>query len=203
MTAQTSTAQTSTAPAPARASSPGRPRPLAAVAAGTAAVLAGDAYHLFVLDDRPTQMATLGYRLHGGALIVGLLLLALSVPGLIGTATRLARTAVVALAVSTALVVGDVWAEVVVVPGTVRTVPQLTGEDAAGFHLGMLVVVFALFAVAWLLVGIAAARSGRCSTPAAVLLCVGAVLAFLPIGGSYVLLALGALAVALSARARD
>ena len=49
-----------------------------AAVVGAALVLAGDAYHLFVLDDRPTQAGTAAYTGHGVAIMLGLLLLVLA-----------------------------------------------------------------------------------------------------------------------------
>ena len=85
---------------------------------GALLVLAGDAYHLFVLDDRPTQAGTAAYTTHGVALMLGLLLLLLAALS-VARPGRLARVALPAMVVGTALVVGDIWAEVVVLPGVV------------------------------------------------------------------------------------
>ena len=69
------------------------PRRLAAPAAvlGAVLVLAGDAYHLFVLDDRPTQAGSARYAGHGIAIMVGLLLLALAALSVAGRRTRRPR----------------------------------------------------------------------------------------------------------------
>src|SRR5688572_20576903 len=97
--------------------------PLATAPARVAAVVGGllgvtgDVYHLFVLDDRPTQATTAGYRLHGLALILGLVLLVLAAPGLAGATSRWLRISLPLLTLGTALVIGDIWAEVIVSPG--------------------------------------------------------------------------------------
>lgn len=180
--------------------------PLAAGPARAAAVVggllgvAGDAYHLFVLDDRPTQAATLGYRLHGFALMCGLVLLVLAAPALARGAGRLLRVALPVLTLGTALVVGDIWAETVVSPGVVGDSVALLGEDIGGFHLAAVIAAYLLFAVGWLLYAMDALRGRWCPRPIALLLAIGAVLAFLPIGGSYVLLSLGMLGVGLTSR---
>lgn len=178
--------------------------PLSRTAAVKAAVggcllaLAGDAYHLFVLDDRPTQATDALYRLHGLSLIAGLLLLVLSALSL-APRSRLTAVALPALLVGTSLVVGDIWAEVVVLPGVlVPVAPQLLGDDIGGAHLGLVVMAYAIFALGWVLYAIAARRWA--APAAAWLMLVGAVLAFLPIGGSYVLLSVGAAAVAITAK---
>ncbi len=165
--------------------------------AGTAAVVggllavAGDGYHLFVLGERSEQLMTPGYRLHGFALMAALVLFTIAAPALAATRGRLARTALPLVVAGTALVVGDIWAEVVVVPGFVSTQPELAGGEISGFHLAAVIGAYALFALGWLLYGVAALRDHWCSAPVAWLVIVGAVLAFLPIGGSYVLLSLG------------
>ena len=99
-----------------------RPLPgsLAAPAAvvGTALVLAGDAYHLFVLDDRPAQAGTAAYTGHGVAIMLGLLLLVLAALS-VARPTRLSGAGLPALVIGSAMVVGDIWAEVVVLPGVI------------------------------------------------------------------------------------
>jgi hypothetical protein len=103
--------------------------------AGAAAVVAGllagagDAYHLFVLDERSEQLATAGYRLHGFALMAALVLFIVAAPTLAATRGGLARAALAMTVAGTALVVGDIWAETVVVPGVVSTQPELAGVD--------------------------------------------------------------------------
>ena len=177
------------------------PRRLAAPAAvlGAVLVLAGDAYHLFVLDDRPTQAGSVPYTGHGVAIMVGLLLLALAALS-VAVSGALAHVGLCTLLIGTALVVGDIWAEVVVLPGVVQdTAPALLGDDISGQHLAMVVVAFAVFAVGWLLY----ALSMRVvAGPVAWLLVAGAVIAFLPVGGSYVVLAVGAALVVARAAAR-
>ena len=159
---------------------------------GAALVLAGDAYHLFVLDDRPSQAGTAAYTGHGVAIMMGLLLLVLAA---LATAPpgRLGRIGVALGVIGTALVVGDIWAEVVVLPGVVGDgAPELLGDDIGGQHLLLVIVAFALFALGWVLYALA---MRNVVGGIAWLLVVGAVIAFLPVGGSYVVLAVGAAAV--------
>ena len=172
----------------------------AAAVVGAALGVAGDAYHLFVLDDRPTQAATLGYRLHGFALMLGLILLVLAAPGLAVGVSRLLRAALPMLTLGTALVVGDIWAETVVSPGVVGDSTALLAADIGGFHLAAVIAAYLLFAVGWLLYAVDGLRRRWCPRPTALVLAVGAVLAFLPIGGSYVLLSVGMGMVGLAAR---
>ncbi len=175
------------APLPAAPAVP-LPASLAAPAAvlGALLVLAGDAYHLFVLDDRPTQAGTAAYTAHGVAIMLGLLLLVLASLSVVRPG-RLATVALPVVVVGTALVVGDIWAEVVVLPGVVDgSAAALLGEDIAGPHLALVVGAYALFAIGWVLF----ALSMRAIVGAAAwLLVAGGVIAFLPVGGSYVVLA--------------
>lgn len=168
-------------------------------AALAAAVLvpAGDAYHLFVLNDRPTQANDVLYLLHGLSLIAGLLLLVLSALSL-APRGRLTAIALPTLLVGSTLVIGDIWAEVVVLPGIVApTAPHLLGDDIGGTHLGLVVTAYAVFALGWVLYAVSALRWA--APPAAWLLVIGGALAFLPVGGSYMLLSVGAAAVAVTA----
>jgi hypothetical protein len=167
------------------------PRSLAAPVAvlGAVLVLAGDVYHLFVLDDRPTQAGSALYTGHGIAIMLGLLLLVLAALS-VASRGRLAHVALSTMVIGTALVVGDIWAEVVVLPGVMQaTAPELLGEDIGGQHLAMVIAAFALFAVGWVLFALS---MRAVAGPISWLLVVGGVIAFLPVGGSYVVLAIGA-----------
>lgn len=180
---------------------PATATPLAVL--GALLVLAGDAYHMFVLDDRPSQAGTAVYTAHGLALMLGLLLLLLAAVS-VARPGRLTRAGVPVMVVGTALVVGDIWAEVVVLPGVVSgSARGLLADDISGQHLALVIVAFALFAIGWALFALAV-RS--VAGPVAWLLLVGAVIAFLPVGGSYVTLSVGAALVvarvAQAARAR-
>ncbi len=166
---------------------------------GALLVLAGDAYHLFVLDDRPTQAGTAAYSAHGVALMLGLLLLLLAALS-VARPGRLARVALPVMVVGTALVVGDIWAEVVVLPGVVTGgAGTLLGDDIGGPHLALVIVAYALFAIGWVLFALS---MRRVAGPVTWVLVVGGVIAFLPVGGSYVTLAVAAaLVVARAAQA--
>lgn len=168
------------------------------VALGALLVLAGDAYHLFILDDRPTQSGSAAYTGHGLALMLGLLFLLLGALAVAPTG-RLARVALPTMVVGTALVVGDIWAEVVVLPGVViGDARALLGDDISGQHLALVIVAFALFSMGWLLFAL---TMRAVAGPVAWVLVAGAVIAFLPVGGSYVSLAVGsALVVARAAQ---
>ena len=174
-------------------SSIARPLPVSlatpAAVVGAALVLAGDAYHLFVLDERPTQAGGAAYTAHGVGIMAGLLLLVLAALT-VARPVRLTGVGLPALVVGSALVVGDVWAETVVLPGVVTgSATELLGEDIGGTHLAFVVGAYALFAIGWVLFALAMHGTvGAISW----LLVVGGVIAFLPVGGSYVVLAVGA-----------
>ena len=164
---------------------------------GAALVLAGDAYHLFVLDDRPTQAGTAAYTGHGVGIMLGLLLLLLAALS-VARPGRLLTVGLPVLVVGTALVVGDVWAEVVVLPGVLTgSADRLLGNDISGTHLALVVVAYALFALGWAMFALAMRSTVG---PIAWVLVAGAVIAFLPVGGSYVALAVGAALVVTRAR---
>lgn len=178
------------APAPLPLAAP-LPRRLATpvAAVGAASVLAGDAYHLFVLDDRPSQAGTAAYTGHGVGIMLGLLLLVLAALSVVRPG-RLAGACIPVLVIGTALVVGDIWAETVVLPGIVTGhAAELLGHDISGAHLAFVIGAYALLAIGWVL--FALATRSVVGAPAW-LLVIGGVMAFLPVGGSYVLLALGA-----------
>ncbi len=170
-----------------------RPLPLPVVApaayVGAALVLAGDYYHLFVLDDRPTQAGTLAYTAHGFAIMLGLLVLVLAALSVVRPGP-LAAVGLPAMMVGTTFVIGDIWAEVVVLPGVVTgDARQLLGDDISGAHLALVVLAYALFAIGWVLVALAMRREVGVVAWALV---IGGVIGFLPVGGSYVMLAVGA-----------
>ena len=167
------------------------PRSLVATAAilGAVLVLAGDAYHLFVLDDRASQAGTVAYSGHGIGIMLGLVMLVLAALSVTPTGP-LARVGLPTMVLGTTLVIGDIWAEVVVLPGVLTPESRdLLANDIAGVHLTLVVVAYALFAVGWVLVALAVKNQVGLI---AWLLVLGGVVAFLPIGGSYVLLAVGA-----------
>ena len=194
----------STATSTPRAGSPTRPLPSAlatpAAVVGAALVLAGDAYHLFVLDDRPAQADTAAYAAHGVGLMAGLLLLVLAALS-VARAGRLSAVGLPLLMIGSALVVGDIWAETVVLPGVVTgSASELLGDDIGGTHLAFVVGAYAMFAIGWVL--FALAMRGTVGV-VAWLLVVGGVIAFLPVGGSYVVLAVGAALVVARTTARS
>lgn len=167
----------------------------AAPAAATAALIGipADVYH-FLIPSRSEEAGTVLFKLHGILLVVAF---CLAIVALAGMALRLDEsrtlTAGVVLAfVGTVLVAGNIATEAFWMPMAPETL-----DDPTGYTLATIVVSFAIFAAGWLLVGIAAARSGLVATPAAVLLCLGAIIGFTPLPGAYILLLAG---IAITAR---
>lgn len=176
-----------------------------AIGAGALVVL-GDLYHPLwdALDwgERSELLTDPLYRAHGLAIAVGL---ALALFALAGLALRqrfgtLGWIGVVVAFVGTTLVAGDYWAESVVTPGVVAASPLLADADASGGHLATVIVAFALYAVGWLLVGIATWRAKALPRWVAALVMVGAVIGFTPFAGSNLLLGAGILSMGLGAR---
>lgn len=169
----------------------------------------GDAYHLYWdygdLGERSDLLATLPYRAHGALIGLGY---GLALAGLAGLALRwrerlpgLGWLGALLAFVGTPFVVGDYWAESVVTPALVASAPTLADADAAGAHLAFVIAAFALFALGWLLVAIAAFRAKLAPRGLAVALGIGAVIAFTPFAGSNLILLLSLAAVGASARA--
>ena len=154
--------------------------------------IAGDAYH-FTLDDRGVVGNTLGYRLHGIALMLAFFLAILALVRLALLADQrwglVGKIGFVLALAGTITTIADIWAETIVLPGVTKTAPELLELDATGFHLAMVASTFlGLFALGWLLVAIASMRSGTGSKVAAIAMIPAAIIAGLPIGGSYILL---------------
>ena len=166
----------------------GRPAAVAAMVLG----IAGDAYH-FTLDDRGAVGNSLGYRLHGIALMLAFFLAVLALVRLALLADRtwgvLGKLGFVLALAGTITTISDIWAETIVLPGVTRSAPELLELDATGFHLAAVASTFlGLFALGWLLVGVASLRSGTGAKVAAIAMVPAAIIAGLPIGGSYILL---------------
>lgn len=164
----------------------------AAVRAGLAAAVIGipaDLFH-FTIDSRSAASSSLGFRLHGIALVTAFTLLLLALAGIVlaqrGRAGRLGLVGGLVALAGTSLVVGDLAKEAFGLP----LAPEQLG-DPTGYYLGVVVLSFGLLALGWLLTAVAARRAGVAGAPAAALLGLGAVLAFPPIPGAYVTLLLG------------
>lgn len=168
-----------------------------AVRAGLAAAALGvpaDLFH-FTIESRAAASQSLAFRLHGIGLVLSFTLLLLALAGVVlaqqDRAGRLGRVGGLLALAGTTLVIGDLAKEAFGLP----LAPAELG-DPKGYYLAVVVLSFALLTLGWLLTAVAARRAGVASAPAAWLLVVGAVLAFPPIPGAYVVLLLGVAAVA-------
>ena len=163
-----------------------------AARAGLAAAAIGvpaDLFH-FTIESRAAASQSLAFRLHGIGLVTAFTLVLLALAGVVlaqqGRAGRLGRVGGLLALAGTALVVGDLAKEAFGLP----LAPAELG-DPKGYYLAVVVLSFGLLSLGWLLTAIAARRAGVASAPAAWLLGVGAVLAFPPIPGAYVVLLVG------------
>lgn len=168
----------------------------AARAAVTAAVVGvpADLYH-FTIDSRAAASGTLVFRLHGLALVTAFTLLVLALAGIVlaqqGRAGRLGAAGGLLALLGTCLVVGDLAKEAFALP----LAPDRLG-DPQGYYLAVVVLSFAALSLGWLLTALAARRAGVADGPAAGVLVVGALLAFPPLPGAYVVLLLAVAVVA-------
>lgn len=167
-----------------------------AAAAGAVIGVAGDLYH-FTIDDLAAAAPEPLFKVHGLLLVVALGLALVALAGISlhhgDRSGRIGRAGTVIAFAGTTLVLANVYVEGVAMP---RAPEALT--DPQGYALAMVLVSYALLSLGWLLIGIATARSGLAPRRAAILLCVGAVIAFGPLPGSYILLLLGVAATARS-----
>lgn len=167
--------------------------PLAAAAAVIG--IPADLYH-FTIDGRVEASGSVGFKLHGIALILAFSLAVLVLAGMaFRMGDRLGRLGLAGAGMAffgTVLVVGDISTEAFWMPTAGETV-----AEPGGYTLATIIASFGLYALGWLLVAVAAIRSGLVATPAAALLILGAVIGFTPLAGSYILLLIG---IALSAR---
>lgn len=168
----------------------------AAVAAAAVGIPA-DLFH-FAMDDGRTASAasdSLGFRLHGIGLVTAFTLMLLALAAIVlaqrGRAGRLGVAGGLLALAGTALALGDIAKEAFGLP----LAPDQLG-DPKGYYLVVVITSFALLSLGWLLTAVAARRAGIAGRPSAVLLGVGAVLAFPPIPGAYVVLLLGVAVVA-------
>lgn len=83
--------------------------------------------------------------------------------------------------VGTVLVAGQSWDQAFTVPALARLEPELVEAGPPGLVLFGILLSFAVFSVGWLLFGVAALRTRAYPRVAAVVLMVGAVLAFFPV----------------------
>ena len=170
----------------------------AALAAATIGVPA-DLYH-FTIESRAAASGTLGFRLHGLGLLAAFTLTLVALAGIaVAQGDRGGRLGAIGAAsalVGTTFVIGDIAKEAFALP----VAPEQL-SDPKGYYLAVIVVSFALLTLGWLLTAIATRRAGIGSGATTAVLGVGALFAFPPIPGAYVVLLVG---IALTAaRLRD
>lgn len=163
--------------------------------AGPAGILAAcvgipsDLYH-FTIESRASAAGTFLFKAHGIGLVTAMILIVLVLGGIaLHLGARLGipgRLAVGTAYVGTLLVLGNIATEAFMMP----LAPEAL-DDPTGYALVTIVVSFALFAVGWFGVGLAAGRSGLASPPAVLALCLGSLYGFTPFPGSYSLMLLG------------
>ncbi|HVE98372.1 MAG TPA: hypothetical protein VNA12_04255 [Mycobacteriales bacterium] len=165
----------------------------AAIAAAVIGVPA-DLYH-FTIDSRAAASQSLGFRLHGLGLLVAFTLTLVALATI--TLSREPRSgplgaiaAALAL-VGTTFVIGDIAKEAFALP----VAPDAL-SDPKGYYLAVIVASFAALTLGWLLTAVASKRAGIIGGGPTALLVVGALLAFPPIPGAYVVLLVGIAVVA-------
>lgn len=164
-----------------------------AVGAATAGAVVGvpaDLYHL-TIDSRTEAAGSTAFALHGLGLLTAFTLLLVALAALLA-AQRGSRTGTAGgwLALfGTTFVIGDLAKEAFALP----VAPEQL-SDPQGGYLAVVVASFAALSLGWLLTAVALRRDRVLPTGPAWLLGVGAVLAFPPLPGAYVLLLVGAAA---------
>lgn len=164
-------------------------------AAGRAAVAAAvlgipaDLFH-FTMESRAAASQSTAFRLHGLALLAAFTLTLVALAGLVlaqqGRAGRLGHVGAGLALLGSTLVIGDLAKEAFGLP----LAPAQLGEPQ-GYYLVVVIASFTLLFLGWLLTALALRRAGVLSGPATGLLLTGAVLAWPPIPGAYVVLLLG------------
>jgi len=168
---------------------------LAAVLAGTLLVLAELLYLVIGLapPSGPEYFMTVSYALQVGFFLLGGLLL---LAGLVGLYTSQSEAVgvlgLVGFAVAllgTGMILGFFWDNAFATPALAQTAPDVLEVGAPTLvNLGV-VLSFVLFALGWILFGVATLRAGVYPRAAAVVLAVGALLAAIPMPFSFILFA--------------
>jgi hypothetical protein len=131
----------------------------------------------------PVHTLTCGLALAG--MYVLLLALTAVYAGQHGALRRLGLAGYLVAALGTLLVAGDWWFEAFAVPMIGAHAPDVLTLPPGGSLLAGAVITSTLFAIGWILFGVAALRSGAFSRPAAVLLIVGGAFGFLALSTPY------------------
>ena len=167
----------------------------AAPAAVAAAALGipGDLYH-FTIESRAESAGEVLFKAHGALLVVAMGLLVVVLAGMaLRLGDRASRTGTVLAFAGTLLVLANIATEAFAMPAAPEPL-----SDPEGYWLFVIILSFAMFSLGWLLVGISAMRAGAVPRGAGLVLCAGAVVAFTPIQGAYILLLAGVAAAAVA-----
>lgn len=172
-----------------------------AVPAGLVAAAVGvpsDLYH-FTIETRAAASDEFLFTAHGLGLVTAMVLASVALLGLAlraGPVLRAPGRACVALAyVGTLLVLGSISTEAF----QMRLAPEAL-DDPTGYSLVAVVVSYGIFAVGWFGVALTLGRHELVSPGVTLVMCLGALYAFTPFPGSYVLLLLGLAAAVVSAQ---
>ena len=167
--------------------------PAALAAAGLG--IPADLYH-FTIDSRAEEAGAVLFKAHGALLVVAMGLLVVALAGIalrLGERGARTGTGTVLAFAGTLLVMANIATEAFAMPAAPEAL-----SDPEGYWLFVIILSFGLFSLGWLLTGVAAMRSGAVSRGAGLLLCIGALIAFTPIQGAYILLLAGVAATARS-----
>jgi hypothetical protein len=114
--------------------------------------------------------------------LVGLVLITLGLVGLYARQVEQGETlglvAFLVAFIGTVMVSGSVWSEAFIGPVVAEAAPELVGANPSGVVAAGIILAFGLFALGWLLFGLASLRARVLPRGAALLLMVGAVLFF-------------------------
>jgi hypothetical protein len=144
-----------------------------------------DLYH-FTIDSRAEEAGTTLFKAHGALLVLSMGLLVVALAGLALKVERLSATGVVCAFAGTLLVLANIATEAFAMPAAPEPL-----SDPQGYWLAVIILSFGLFSFGWLLVSVSAMRAGALGRAAGLLLCFGALVAFTPLQGAYILLLAG------------
>jgi hypothetical protein len=156
---------------------------LAALVGGVLLIVENVAEFIFY-GDQPESVAALtnAWVILSVLALVGVVLISLALVGLYARqAEQTGTLGLVAFLVAftgTAMIFGFGWAGAFVVPDLAEVVPDFLDTPDAGLLMVGVMLTFGLFALGWLLFGLASLQTKILPRGAAVLLMVGAVLAF-------------------------
>ncbi|HEX6387149.1 MAG TPA: hypothetical protein VF177_20985 [Anaerolineae bacterium] len=156
---------------------------LAALVGGVLLIVVDVAQFLLYGDQPESVTATTSAWLILSVLaLVGVVLIFLGLVGLYARQAEQAGTlglvAFLVAFIGTAMIYGFAWAGAFVVPDLAEAVPDFLDAPDAGLLMVGVMFTFVLFALGWLLFGLASLRTKVLPRGAAVLLMVGAMLAF-------------------------